>query len=543
MADNKGLNVLVSDKNVFKCCKNKETNNVICIKCFSVQHKSCFSRKGINSARIISDNKIVCCDNNDMDINSQLEERSLMDELLCELVKENENKDKHILKLKRDNASFTEIALINEEEIIAVNKKQQDEIKSLKKQLTSLKKQIQVLETKNETDRHRKQKTSSTQTEDKTVNIDKSTMTQSSPLKSYKTKVDRNTKGKKIQVGKQNMDTRVNDGETSIQENIANVKQNKGIKILRNLKINFNDSETKFPNVIEMVGQDNRGKPDIDGSPEAPLNSEPLTDIKAVSIDDKDVGNHRNNLKPNNIHSVSGTSKIMILCDEYGSNLNVLLKRLVNKENKDIYKIETIKKPAASLSGVIEDIESLSRMYSLNDYIIIMAGTNDFSNNKYPLFKGIHNKIKNCTHTNIIFTTVPFCPNGKNNKYINKYNNKLNEYLFKLNRSAQGNIRLLDINNKSGALLNKTKIANKLAYLIRTPSDPNKTLIFVHAHKSMEKADSDRSAVNISDQEEVVSEVIVEGDKSVAVEILETGTKENENHFLDLKVLHNISIV
>ena len=176
------------------------------------------------------------------------------------------------------------------------------------------------------------------------------------------------------------------------------------------------------------------------------------------------------------------------------------------------------------------------------DYIIIVAGANDFENNKYPSFKNINNNLRFCAHTNIIITTAPLSISGKINKYINKFNNKLNDYLFRLNKYTQGNVNLLDINDNFGTMSNKRVIAKQLAYLIKSSKNTNKVLIFVKVHETIENVVLDEPNV-VEALEEDKAELLIheEQEKSIAVEILENGT--NGGHFLEVMMVHNTIVV
>lgn len=287
---------------------------------------------------------------------------------------------------------------------------------------------------------------------------------------------------------------------------------------------------------IEKLNIDNRRLSEELNKCKEVINTSESRDVRGESSTKQEkINDFRSNVGSKQLMEAH---KIMIIGDEYGHNLNVTLKQLLDK---DMFKIETIIKPGASFSGVIENIASLAKTYTLTDYIIIVAGANDFENNKYPSFKNINNKLKSCTHTNIIITTVPFIINRKINKYINKFNNKLNDYLFRLNKYTQGNVNLLDINNNSGTISNKRVIAKQLAYLIKNSKNMNKVLIFVKVHEKIENVVFEKpNVVEVLEEDEVEEvELLIseEQEKSIAEEILENGT--NEENFLEVMTIHN----
>lgn len=149
-------------------------------------------------------------------------------------------------------------------------------------------------------------------------------------------------------------------------------------------------------------------------------------------------------------------SRVLILCDELGRGIG----EIMCSHLKDC-KIETIIKPGACYNSVIEDIIGLTRNFTLRDYVVIIAGTNDFLRYKRPLFKQITSKVKFCTHTNIIFTSVPdlHLGNGTRNS-VRKFNTKLGEYTNVLDRYGEGRVSFVDISsnwfiNRKGATVGK----------------------------------------------------------------------------------------
>ena len=200
-------------------------------------------------------------------------------------------------------------------------------------------------------------------------------------------------------------------------------------------------------------------------------------------------------------------NKILILGDEYGSKLNMLLSKY---GELDPYEIMSIIKPGALLYQIIENIDTLSRNLTLNDYIIVIAGTNDINKNNTPSFRYICKKLKLCTHTNILISSVPHKSHNKKNnilknKHISKYNFKLNDFLNKFNKYSEGNISYLEINNFTDPLkyskellaLNIKKTISQAKFL------PKKNLIFIHA--TMETVSSTEASSS-----ELVPPVLVE---------------------------------
>ncbi|KAG5898513.1 hypothetical protein JTB14_038467 [Gonioctena quinquepunctata] len=118
-------------------------------------------------------------------------------------------------------------------------------------------------------------------------------------------------------------------------------------------------------------------------------------------------------------------NKLMILSDQQGRNFNKIFQSVTNK-----FSVESFIKSGASFLCVIENIKELSSSYNQNDYVIVVAGLNDFRNGKVPPLKNIMAKLSNCVHTNIVVLSVPF---GKFDEWtenqIYEFNGMLKNYL------------------------------------------------------------------------------------------------------------------
>ncbi|KAG5864878.1 hypothetical protein JTB14_010059 [Gonioctena quinquepunctata] len=197
---------------------------------------------------------------------------------------------------------------------------------------------------------------------------------------------------------------------------------------------------------------------DIEYPPEAKKNEtlaivrETLGNIGNISTATSEV-NHR---------ELIPIPKILILCDEIGYGLRKSMSKSIGEE----FTIETIIKPGAYFVNVIEDVVELSMNFGLNDYIIVIAGSNDFNSKKYPSFREINSRIKECSHTNIIFPSVPYGKQVKLNDFIYKFNIKLNEYTYKLNHYAEGDISFFDLNCTKGTMQSKKEIVKKISDFI-----------------------------------------------------------------------------
>ncbi|KAG5864687.1 hypothetical protein JTB14_030281 [Gonioctena quinquepunctata] len=157
------------------------------------------------------------------------------------------------------------------------------------------------------------------------------------------------------------------------------------------------------------------------------------------------------------ISEFNPTPKILILCDELGYGLGKSITKFIGNE----FSLETLIKPGAYFVNVIEDIINLSTNFGLNDYIIVLAGSNDFHAEKFPLFREINSKAKCSSHTNIIFSSVPHGNHVELNDFIYKFHLKLNDYSHKLNHYAEGDISFFDLNNVKGSMISRKEIVKK----------------------------------------------------------------------------------
>ncbi|KAG5873988.1 Copia protein, partial [Gonioctena quinquepunctata] len=148
----------------------------------------------------------------------------------------------------------------------------------------------------------------------------------------------------------------------------------------------------------------------------------------------------------------SDKSKMMILCDQHGRGLG----KTIGKRVGGTTTVQTIIKPNARYDNVIDNIVNISQDFSLADNIVIIAGYNDFLRGKYPSFKNINDKLKHCTHTNITLVSVPYITEDyitNTNTFIYKFNIRLNDYVTRLNKYAEGKVTFLELNKYSRVIL------------------------------------------------------------------------------------------
>lgn len=199
----------------------------------------------------------------------------------------------------------------------------------------------------------------------------------------------------------------------------------------------------------------------------------------------------------------NGRRKMLILSDEYGRHLDSLIKKC----GISSLQTETIIKPGALFRNVVEDIANLTKHYTINDYVLIIAGTNDFKQRKYPIFKEIQSRIRYCTSTNIIFTSVPSIHCLKeHHESLKKYNRKLSEYASRLNRITEGTMSFVEFCTSKGRLL-KNILASNILMEIGNPRKHLKNLKFISCSEDVDvriiAEDLDNTATNFLGQSSV----------------------------------------
>ncbi|KAG5886532.1 hypothetical protein JTB14_002029 [Gonioctena quinquepunctata] len=141
--------------------------------------------------------------------------------------------------------------------------------------------------------------------------------------------------------------------------------------------------------------------------------------------------------------------------------------------------ISALVKPGARLHNVLENIENLIKDFTLNDFIVIIAGSNYIDSRTTPSFSFICKKLRLCSSNNVIFSSVPFCKSNVKNNQIYKYNSRLNDFLCKFNKCVEGQTSYLGINGKwmHRRRINETLIENVIN-IIKRP-DQIKKLRFI----------------------------------------------------------------
>lgn len=199
--------------------------------------------------------------------------------------------------------------------------------------------------------------------------------------------------------------------------------------------------------------------------------------------------------------------EILLLADQLGKGMNSILRRTIKNCT-----VTSVIKPGASLSAVMANMHNLSKHLTKSDVIIVMAGQNDLLNGSFPSFKIICENLKKCSHTNIIFSSVPYTKSININNSIFKYNCKLNDFIVKLNKVTEGNVKYYEI-NKETYKINKNTYTNDISDIINKHSFLPKSLIFVPTSTNIQTEDC---SFNIQQNEETLCV-----DRSSAEDIVE----------------------
>nr|XP_023020235.1 uncharacterized protein LOC111508846 [Leptinotarsa decemlineata] len=129
----------------FECCKTKSfpLSYYICVKCFKVFHKSCV-QSNKQKFKFIMNFQIICCNIED---NNPENEKSLLEQTICELEESNEMKDAHIEKILKKNELFLKEVTQREQELNLTIKLQEELIKRAKNEIYELKKSLRIQRT------------------------------------------------------------------------------------------------------------------------------------------------------------------------------------------------------------------------------------------------------------------------------------------------------------------------------------------------------------------------------------------------------------
>lgn len=150
-------------------------------------------------------------------------------------------------------------------------------------------------------------------------------------------------------------------------------------------------------------------------------------------------------------------NRLLLLGDQLCYHVAATMRRKLEQFN-----IEIIIKPGALYRDVIRDIANLAKDYTSDDFIIIIAGINNVRNKKTISISDIHEKMNMCSHTNILFASLPY--HGKNHaldKFAYDLNVKLCNYLYKMNGYCANKFSFVDCNSE-GSVFERNYIVDTL---------------------------------------------------------------------------------
>ncbi|CAG9763481.1 unnamed protein product [Ceutorhynchus assimilis] len=153
--------------------------------------------------------------------------------------------------------------------------------------------------------------------------------------------------------------------------------------------------------------------------------------------------------------------KLLIISDEHGKNLDRnILKHLDNGK----YRVESVIKPGAHYDSVLEGLERTIKNYNSDDYVVVVAGSNDFLTGSRPKFYKIHEKIGVC----FIFLACPSTIKSQSsNNLIQQFNNCLKQIINTYNTTSNKSFDFINININHGIKVRNWLIGKMIAESIQ----------------------------------------------------------------------------
>lgn len=132
--------------------------------------------------------------------------------------------------------------------------------------------------------------------------------------------------------------------------------------------------------------------------------------------------------------------RVLVLCDQSGRGLASMLGKRIQG------RMQTVIKPGAFFEDVLENIVSLTRDFGLEDYVVVVAGVNNFRRGICPSLRRIQKKIEQCSHTNVLLASVPYRSVVPWSRTLAAgFSVRADEYMSRLDHYARGKIRWLDV--------------------------------------------------------------------------------------------------
>lgn len=132
---------------------------------------------------------------------------------------------------------------------------------------------------------------------------------------------------------------------------------------------------------------------------------------------------------------------ILIVSDSHGRKCGRIMKELIGEE----FNISSIVKPNAKFQAVTENLKSLTKNFTTKDFVIVLAGTNDFAEKGTAEVNFNLSTLEEAAQrTNVIFPGIPLRFDTQDlNRHISRTNKILNYRLLKI-AEKRSNIILLN---------------------------------------------------------------------------------------------------
>lgn len=123
--------------------------------------------------------------------------------------------------------------------------------------------------------------------------------------------------------------------------------------------------------------------------------------------------------------SVNKRPKLKLITDSHGRHLSNILNETLNER----YDVSSFLKPNGKISHILDSVATEAKNMDKEDFLLIICGTNDITNNCCDLVKlkyNIQEKLKHIINTNVLLSSVPYRFDFPNiNWTIKRFNDKL----------------------------------------------------------------------------------------------------------------------
>lgn len=406
----------------FKCCK-KDFYNYICVVCLGLYHPSCMERKG--SVMKLGKCKICCSEQCQKEYEGREEEKKTLHQRLEKVENDCKEKDMYILRLKRQSQDF-------EDEVVNVEGRYVRELVEQKNVIINLNKEIEGLQVRNE-----QWQREFDEREQSVVKLERDIVELST-------------------INKEMISTirTLEEGNRCLLNELERIKE----------KVSMETRSDEYRE--QAIEGDGCGR--CDETSESRAQAGILNTVKVLN----DAA----------LYTKSEGKRLLILCDETARHLNGKIKGSLNSRS---FQVESVMKPGAWFGSVISSW-NVTKNCTSNDYILIMAGVNDFRGGKYPSFRALNEKIKAGANANVLIASVPYVTSYRINRRIYSFNMKLYEYSLRVGACRRGKVEFLDVNGSGGVKLSKDVIAKKVASIVNKSGSAG-NLVFIDTDVVIEK--------------------------------------------------------